>query len=597
MGPPSDADELMAMKEFPPFRLDPGDQSLWRDGKRVALTPKAYAVLRYLVERAGRLVTQDELLDAVWPSTFVQPEVLKSQILDVRAALGDRPKDPLYIETVPRRGYRFIAAVHEVQSVVTGQMPVPPPEASTKRPDRTRIAVLPFVNMSSDPDNEYFSDGLTEEIINRLACIGSLQVVARTSAFRFKGVHEDVRAIGAQLDAGSVLEGSVRHSGDQLRVTAQLIDVESGYHLFSQREFRDVFELQDDIAQVVAAEIAPAGEPGPLQTLKSRTANLNAYNAYLRGTHVMSNRFTGASDSLAYFREALELDPLFAPAWAGMSRAYFTQGWFYLAAPNEMMQLSRMAALKALEVDPDSAMGLSCLASVECAVDWAWDRAAKRFRRALELQPGLAEGYQDYAHLCLLPQLHLEPACEASEKAVSLDPLNPWLQAGLIYCYGRAGRLADAIRRHSLAVNVAPDYGPIAAAMGVSYEWNGEPGTAIPLYRLCCDQTANAPYALSCLGHALGVTGQHEEAQEVLMRLEALPTRWPAEEARIQGGLRRTEETLRLLDQAADQRALYLLRTVGDPRFDWLLGNSRYQALLARMGLGSQAKTVAAPPA
>jgi TolB-like protein/Flp pilus assembly protein TadD len=577
------------MKEFPPFRLDPGDQSLWRDGKRVALTPKAYAVLRYLVERAGRLVTQDELLEAVWPSTFVQPEVLKSQILDVRAALGDRPKDPLYIETVPRRGYRFIASVRDAVDAASADAEPAVAASARTRPDRTRIAVLPFVNMSADPDSEYFSDGLTEELINRLACITSLQVVARTSAFRFKGVNEDIRTIGAQLNAGTILEGSVRRSGEQLRVTAQLIDVESGYHLFSrtyQREFRDVFELQDDIAQVVAAEIAPAGESGPLRTATSRTENLGAYNAYLRGMYAMSNRFGDLSLCLDLYREALSLDPAYAPAWAGIADAYFIMAWYYLGPPNEVMPLSKLAALKAHELDPESAQSLVPLAVSDCA-GWHWKEAEARFRRAIELRPGYAQAHVWFAFFCLIPERRVGEALAALETAVSLDPLNPMVRAGALYVYGLAGRYEDVRREYSLATKITHHYGPTHVAAGIAYELCGHGAEAIPIYRMGCELSMNVPFAVSCLGHALAKAGEHGEARALIEQLQAAPIRSETDIARVYCGLRDHEKTLESLEAAAESHCLYLLRTVADPRFDWLIGNPRLDAIWKRMGLSA----------
>jgi TolB-like protein/TPR repeat protein len=573
------------MKEFLSFRLDAADQSLWRDGQRVPLTPKAFSVLHYLVDRAGRLVTQSELLDALWPNTFVQPEVLKSQILDVRTALGDRPKDPLYIETVPRRGYRFIARVSDVEGTA-----LPDPSAGTpaQRPDAARIAVLPFVNMSADAENEYFSDGLTEELINCLAGVSSLQVVARTSVFQFKGVNRDIRTIGLQLNVGTILEGSVRRAADQLRVTAQLIDVKSGIHLFSktyQREFKDVFQLQDDIARAVTAEIVPAGAAPPAVRLESRTDNLDAYNAYLRGVYAMSNRFGDLAKSVDHFREALAFDPRYAPAWAGMAHTYFILAWFYLASPDTVMPLSRAAALKAQELDPDSSHGLVPLGVSEGGMDWQWHSAESRFRRALDLQPADAQGHVWFTFFCLLPQRRNEDAIELMERAVNLDPLNPMFRAGLIYVYGVSGRYEHVVREYSIARNLAPQYGPTHVAAGFAFECTGHVEEAIPIYRLGCELAANGPYAMSSLGHALASTGHQEEALRIIDALQAAPIRTEPEIARVFYGLGREDLALDWLERGLERRSLYLLRTVDDPRLDRLRPHPRFQAILGRMGL------------
>ena len=584
------------MKEFHPFRLDAADQSLWRDGQRVPLTPKAFSVLQYLVDRAGRLVTQAELLDALWPKTFVQPEVLKSQILDVRNALGDRPKNPLYIETVPRRGYRFVAHVFDVESA---DRTSPAASAVAVRPDSARIAVLPFVNMSADPDNEYFSDGLTEELINCLAGVSSLQVVARTSVFQFKGVNRDVRSIGSQLNVGTILEGSVRRAADQLRVTAQLIDVNSGTHLFSktyQRAFKDVFELQDDIAQAVTAEIAPVGTAAPAVRLESRTNNLDAYNAYLRGVYAMSNRFDDLAKSVDHFREALAFDPRYAAAWAGMAHTYFILAWFYLAPPDIVMPLSKAAALKAQELDPDSSHGLVPLGVSEGGIDWQWRSAESRFRRALDLQPADAQGHVWFTFFCLLPQRRTEEAIALMEKAVGLDPLNPMFRAGLIYVYGVSGRYENVVREYSIARNLAPQYGPTHVAAGFAFECCGHVEEAIPIYRLGCELAANGPYAISSLGHALAASGQHEEPLRIIDTLQAAPIRTEPEIARVFWGLGREDLALDWLERGLERRSLYLLRTVDDPRFDPLRQHPRFQAVLARMGLPVTANSTKRSP-
>lgn len=573
------------MKEFHPFRLDAADQSLWRDGQRVALTPKAFSVLQYLIDRAGRLVTQGELLDALWPNTFVQPEVLKSQILDVRNALGDRPRNPLYIETVPRRGYRFIARVSDVDGAHQAD---PVSSAVAARLDPSRIAVLPFVNMSADAENEYFSDGLTEEVINVLAGVARLQVVARTSAFQFKGINKDIRAIGSQLNVGTVLEGSVRRAGDQVRVTAQLIDVESGTHLFSktyQREFRDIFALQDDVARAVVEEIAPTSAATPGERVpSSRRTTPDAYSAYLRGMYALSNRFGDLSECLTCYREALALDPTYVPAYTGMAHAYFMMAWFYLGQPDDVMTLSKLAALKALELNPDSSQALVPLGVADCA-DWNWRSGESHFRRALQLQPADAQAHTWFAFFCLLPQRRTTEAVAAMEMAVRLDPLNPLFRAGLIYACGMAGRYDEVVREYSMARSLAPQYGPSHVAAAIALECCGRIEESIPIFRVGCELTGRAILGVASLGHALAATGQREEALAIVDELLAAPIRSEADIARVFCGLRQEDETLHWLEMGVERRCLFLLRGLSEPRFDWLRPHPRFRAVLARMGL------------
>jgi TolB-like protein/Tfp pilus assembly protein PilF len=575
------------VKEFAQFRLDTADQTLWREDRRVPLTPKAFAVLSYLVERHGRLVTQDELLESVWAGTFVQPEVLKSQILDIRAALGDRPKDPLFIETVPRRGYRFIAGVREASAVVATVDPGAPNSVPAPPLSRTRIAVLPFVNMSSDPENEYFSDGLTEELINQLAGVPGLQVVARTSAFAFKTQTGDIREIGAKLNAGTVLEGSVRRAADQLRVTAQLIDVQSGYHLFSrtyQRAWRDVFALQDELAQAVVAEIASPGNTraGPSST---RTGNLEAYNKYLKGMFALEIRYFGVPAAIEHFTSATECEPNYAPAWAGLASAYFQLAWFRHSAATESMPLAQKAARRSVEIDPNGAAGLAALAAVECAFEWKWEAGQRHFERAMELQPSLASMYPYFAHCCLMPQLRYAEACRLMEQALKLDPFNPVCHSIAIFCYTHANRFPDAFRQHKLAFSINPDYPPLEATVATTYEFSGQWEQAIASYRRASSLSKGAPIIVGYLGHALARTGASAEARELLADLQSRPHPVKVDLARVHLGLEDFDTSLDCLEEAVKHKELHLLNLPFDRRFHPLRSHPRFQHVLRQMGL------------
>src|SRR5215472_16761804 len=312
------------------------------------------------------------------PIVRVQAAKLRSKLLEYYASSG--AQDGIVI-SMPKGSYA--PEIRDRKPTVAGA-------ASKVAPERSRIAVMPFTNISPDPENEYFSDGLTEEVINRLACIPGLQVVARTSAFRFKGHNEDLREVGAKLNVGTVMEGSVRKAGDQLRVTAQLIDVQSGYHLFSQtyhRELKDVFQVQEELAQAVVDEIAPLSADGASRVVvKTRTVNLDAYNAYLRGRYAQANRFNDRNQWIDSFREALEIDPEHAPAWAGLAYGYFMLAWFYQMPSNEALPLSKEAALKTIELDSSFGQGHSSLGLIKCSFEWDWASGEASFRRAIELQ-------------------------------------------------------------------------------------------------------------------------------------------------------------------------------------------------------------------
>ena len=358
------------MKSFLSFQLDPENHVLWRGGARLQITPKAFDVLCHLVDHAGSLVTQDELLEALWPETYVNPEVVRKYILEIRRVLGDQPEEPVFIETVTKRGYRFIA---HVTAQGPAQLPVPPaldgtpellgPHATLLKhensynmaalrklaipvvmvivvaiaivgyywrvrtrlkapsPSNTSIAVLPFVDLSPGKDQEYFSDGLTEEMITNLAKIPGLKVVARSSSFQFKGKNEDLRGVGQKLGVATVLEGSVRKDGNQVRITAELIKADDGFQLWSETYDRDIshiFAAQDEIARAVsgALQLRLLSGNNPATPGVSPTTNSQAYQAYLQGQYFIA-RGQDKEDlekALSYADQAIKLDAGYAPA-------------------------------------------------------------------------------------------------------------------------------------------------------------------------------------------------------------------------------------------------------------------------------------------
>src|SRR6266478_2057308 len=357
------------MKSFQSFRLDTANQCLWRGPERVAIPPKSYDMLRYLVENSGRLVPQDEFLEKLWPETYVNPELIRKYILDIRKILGDRPDKPEFIETVTKRGYRFIAPVtddsatrefdsatqeeptlaplkftewrqrsrtHYFQMIViipilavvavaatAGHFWFTPKKATLPPLTANSIAVLPFADVSPGKDQEYFSDGLSEQLIHELAKVSGLKVVGRSSAFQFKGKNEDLRNVGHKLGVANVLEGSVRREGNHVRITAELVKVDDGFQLWSQaydRQINDIFAVQDEIARAAteALQLKLLGGNGQPVASNLRAANPEAYQAYLQAKY-FSERGQNTEDlgkALAYSNQAIKLDEKFAPAWA-----------------------------------------------------------------------------------------------------------------------------------------------------------------------------------------------------------------------------------------------------------------------------------------
>ncbi len=382
--------------EFGPFRLDSKSCVLLRDGGIVPLNPKAFDTLRALVENQGSPVGKDELMKLVWPDTFVEETNLTQQISILRKALGDTPDGCSYIETIPKRGYLFVAALNgQVPSrkkrlnwlVITATVLLVAGASvlayallskAGREATLTTIAVLPFVDMSAAKDQEYFSDGLTEELTDALARVPGLSVAARTSSSAYKGKQQDIRDIGARLKVGMIIEGSVRRSGQRLRITAQLNSVKSGFHLWSEtydRDEKDIFVIQEEIARAIVAvlKIRLATAPN-VRLVAQHTVSPDAYNQYLKGRYFWNERTIEAfAKSRRYFEEAIRTDPNYALAYSGLADTY-------VAGPvglpsEEAVPKARAAARRAIEIDDRLSEPHVVIADIRFTYDWDWPGA------------------------------------------------------------------------------------------------------------------------------------------------------------------------------------------------------------------------------
>jgi serine/threonine-protein kinase len=514
------------------------------------------------------------------PIVRVQAAKLRSKLLEYYSAGG--ASDPLVI-SVPKGGY---AADVRAAAPAAAPEPAAVPARSAVGGARSRVAVLPFASLSSDQENEHFSDGLTEELINRLAQVPTLQVVARTSAFRFKNRAEDVREVGALLNVGAVVEGSVRRAGEQIRVTAQLIDVATGYHLFSrtyQREFRDVFALQDEIAQAVADEITGDGAAAPRVRKTKAPADIGAYVVHQRALLALRHAFGGFGPAEELFREALALDPKYAAAWGGLAHCYWLKTWYREMPAVQSMPLCRQAAEKTLELDPNAAEGHCSLGIVKSGFEWKWREAEAHFERAIELQPSLALIYPFYAVVCLTPQRKFEKACAMVERSRELDPFNPLALVIGALIYSFAGRYDDVHRLHRLGLDLSPELPPTLPVESITQEQEGNLDAAIEGFSRIAEMR---PEIMGFLGHALARAGRRNEALKWAKRLRALPTEAPLDIARVYLGLRDADEALRWLGVAVAQHTPHLILMPADPRFDWLRKDPRYADVVRPMALG-----------
>ena len=446
---------------------------------------------------------------------------------------------------------------------------------SRAEPPKKTIAVLPFVNMSADPENEFFSDGISEELINALTLVEGLQVTARTSSFAFKGKNTDVREIGKQLGVRAVLEGSVRRVGDRVRITAQLIDTRDGYHIFSKaydRVLDDIFKTQDEISLEITNELRAAlpGERAKSAPLvQPATEDSEAYTAYLMGLHYW-NQWTpdAANEAVGHFQRAVELDPEFAQAYAAMARAHS-----YLGAMGRMSlcgaayKCAADAARKAIELDADIADSHSALGLVRLFDDWDLPAAEASFLRALSINPDsidVLHGYSLYLHAADRP---LE-ALEVLERAAMIDPLNLPVSNFLGSCYMAARRYADAIEQFERTLALDPTYRSALEGKGWTLFVMGRLDDAIATFERVRDLTPHPKGGITPLAVALAIAGREVEAEEILRILEEREQEEPelsldVDFASIYAALGRDDQALARLRKAADKRvgALVFLRT------------------------------------
>ena len=424
-------------------------------------------MLVVLVERSGQLVAKNELLDLVWPGLVVEENNLQVQVSALRKILGNAA-----IATVAGRGYRFALPIG-TGTVPHASSPIEKPSIADLT-DKPSIAVLPFVNMSGDEENEYFADGLAEELLNVLSKIRGLRVVSRTSAFSFKGAKVDIPTMAQKLNVATILEGSVRKSGNRVRIRAQLIHVATDSHLWSEtydRELEDIFAVQDDIAQSVVKELRAAlmGERPDAAAVKAeiqtaargRGDNAEAYRLYLQA-NFHHDRYTAEDFAIAIeaYLRALQLEPDYALAWARLSIAYshgIAQGWLGITL-DEGFRLAREAAEKAMRLAPDLAEAHAAMGVIRYARDWDWKGAEASFARALELAPGNIRVMSD-AMFLLHALGRYDEAIALLRKAVELDPLSGAVYRELATCYLVSGRLDEAQTAIRKSLELSPHAG------------------------------------------------------------------------------------------------------------------------------------------
>ncbi len=455
------------------------------------------------------------------------------------------------------------------------------------------IAVLPFLDMSPQKDQEYFCDGIAEELINALSQLPRLRVVCRSSAFHFKGQACDIQEIGAKLRVNTVLEGSVRRAGDRLRISVQLVNVADGFQLWSQRfdrEMRDVFAIQDEISRAIVdtLKVKLAGEPGQ-RLVPSGPGNLEAYSLCLKGRYCWNKRTPeGLVKSIEYFQQAIAADPSHALSYAGLADSYIILALFGTVAPSNAWPKAKEAAAKALELDDTLGAAHASMGAILSTYEWDWAKAELEFQRALALNPGDATARHWYAVHYLAPMGRLEEAVAELRSALELDPLNLVINAnlGAILYFQRA--YDSAIEQCRKTFELEPNYYFTYWVLGRAYEQKGMPEEAVAALEKSAVLSGGAPLTLGTLGHAYAACGRVEEARQLLSQLEEksktcyVPSIAPSV---VLQGLGEKDHTLDRLEQALEERSGFLIWYNVDPRFDPLRADPRFQAIMRKVGL------------
>jgi TolB-like protein/DNA-binding winged helix-turn-helix (wHTH) protein/Tfp pilus assembly protein PilF len=635
--------------EFGPFRLDVQERLLMRDKEAIRLPPKAFQTLLVLVENSGHLLEKQELMNKIWAETFVEEGNLALHISTLRKVLEDLQEHPQYIETVPRYGYRFVAAVKEygrenIEAGLNQELAAPPLRIMEKSPaqvangeaitgssrlllgyvmvpalslvllavaivwvsrfnvgqGKTRnmapirsLAVLPLANLSGDPSQEYLADGLTEELITDLAQIKSLQVISRTSVMQYRSVKKPLPEIARDLQVDAIVEGAVLRSGQKVRITAQLIQARTDRHLWAQtyeRDIRDLISLQDEVAREIARQIGTQLTSMEQARLSApRPVDPKAYEDYLQGRYFWNKREQeGYKEAIAHFEQAIHADPNYAQGYAGLADTYALLGSWPNAtmARKEAMPKAKALALKALELDDTLAEAHTSLAFVEMHYEWNFSAAEKEFQRAIELNPSYATAHEWYA-FDLVAMRRLDDALAEIRRAQQVDPLSLIINTDLGEILNYAGQPDAAVEQCEKVLALNPSFFHAHGILASTYLGKKMYLKAVAELRKAAQGPAN-PWFVGELAYALALSGRRTEAQQLLHDLTRPSQKHygvALDMALVHAGLGDKKQAFWWLEKAYQERSGAMILLNVAPVFDRLRSDSRFVDLVRRVGL------------
>lgn len=638
---------------FDRFELDLRAGELRKGGTRIRLQEQPLQVLQALLEKPGQVVTCEELQKRIWPAdTFVDfDHGLHAAVNRLRTALSDSAERPRYVETVSRRGYRFIG------NVEPSDHPPPTPVVSINPPIRKpaprfwnswtgmiggfgaalaiaaalvagnvyglkdwllgtapshpfhSLAVLPLENLSGDPKQDYFADGMTEELITQVSKFGNLKVISRTSIMQYKGSKKSLREIAGELHVDAVVEGAVQLVGNRVRITAQLVDGASDEHIWADRydrELSNVLLLQSEVAGDIAKQIDLQLTPQQQLRLRANAhpVNPDAYQSYLLGRYYWNMRTgPGLAKAGQYFAEAIQKDPKFALAYSGQADyfAYLTVlGGPEILKPRDAMAQARTAAAKALQLDDSLAEAHASMGNILHNYDWDWAAAEREYKKAIDLNPNYAMAHHLYAHL-LIETGRREQSLAEAQRALELDPYSPFVNNGLARQYYLSRDYEKAAAQCLIGLQINPAYFPARIQLALAYEQTGKLPEAISELEQAAGLIAGSggppnsaqppidvPVVHALLGHAYAISGRKSDALKELSKLQAAAAKRyipPSYFAILWMGLGDNKQALTWLDRGYKDRSEHMLYLGLEPLVDPLRSDPHFVSLLKEVGL------------
>jgi DNA-binding winged helix-turn-helix (wHTH) protein/tetratricopeptide (TPR) repeat protein len=602
--------------EFASFRLDVAERRLQRNSEVVVLPPRAFDVLVALVEHHGHLLEKEVLLKMVWPDSFVEENNLADNVSRLRKVLRDGENGQEFIETVPKRGYRFIADVKELN----GESLIPVNKSArtglnkhraalpaifvlvvltlaaiglyrrvSPAPGVESLAVLPF---EGAPEVQYLSDGITESLINNLSGLSHLQVIARATAFRYRGKEWNPRQVGQDLNVGSVLAGRVALRDDILTVQVDLVNAATGKQMWGeryQRNLSDILSVQEEIPRQIADKLRVrlTGED-QRQLARRDTNNAEAYQLYLSGVFRFSKRTKeGIQKATDYFQQAIRKDPNYALAYAALANCYVTSS--AEDDPVKLLPEAKAAAVRALEIDSNLAEAHASLGWIKWIHDLDLTGAESEFLEALRLNSNSADSHYRYARL-LADVGRFDEARAQVMQAIELDPLSIQYRKGLPYILYLARNYEEAITEYKKLTEIAPDFTQTQRELGLAYEQKGAYAEAFHQLQKTFEMPENYGKTMTRadVGHVYAVWGKKTEARKILSELIAKSKQSYVsayDVAVIYAGLGETDQAFAWLDKAIEQRSYWLVWLKLDPRLDSLRADARFSSLLQRVAL------------